>query len=342
MIWVKLNSPVHKSREQCTLAHGGFRLKSAQKMETSTASIGFPPSWDPEWLERRTRLERERLGSGRKRTIPMPLHYRLFGLGLRATGLFARGYRNFLDIRLNLVHHAVAGWPDSLDGYRILQISDPHIDIDPALMDPLGRILANVECELAVVTGDFQEGAHPTHKPAVDLLREILRILPSPRDGIYGVLGNHDAAALGAAIQQLGLPILVNEAVTIGTSGPAFALAGIDDPYFFRLHDIRRAAGQCPRHLPRVLLSHSPQVAPAAREAGFTFMLSGHTHGGQVCLPGGRSIVTMEDIPPPFFRGEWRLGALTGYTSTGTGACHVPVRFNCPPEVVIHILHPPG
>ena len=308
-------------------------------MESLPASVRYPDTWQADWIDRRTRLEQDRLGSGRDRTIPLPLHYRLFGIALRATGLFQRGYRNFLDIRLNQLRHSIPAWPAALNGYRILQISDPHIDIDPALTGPLMRILSGVECELAVVTGDFQEGAHPTHAPALELMRRVLQALPRPRDGIYGVLGNHDAAVLGAGIHALGVPILVNEAVTIETAGGAFALAGIDDPYFFRLHDIPRAAGQCPPRLPRILLSHSPQVAPAAREAGFSFMLSGHTHGGQVCLPGGRSILKMEDIPLPLFRGRWRVGSLIGYTSTGTGACHVPVRFNCPPEVVIHELH---
>lgn len=303
----------------------------------------FPAHWDPQWIERRTRLEASRLGySGRgstPRMIQMPAHYRLFGLGLRASGLFKRGYRNFQDIQLNRIEHRLANWPAALDGYRILQISDPHIDLDPALMAPLCRILGGVECELAVFTGDFQEGAHPTHQRALDLLNEVLAVMPRPRDGVFGVLGNHDAAALGAGIEALGLPILINEAATIEAPGGAFALAGVDDPYFFRLEDIRKAVSHCPPHLPKLLLSHSPQIAPAAREAGFDFMLSGHTHGGQVCLPGGHSIVTMEDIPKPFFRGPWRHGALIGYTSTGTGACHVPVRFNCPPEVVIHVLH---
>ena len=309
-------------------------------MATPPASAPYPDSWPSGWIERRTRLEQDRLGSGGNRTIPLPLHYRLFGIGLRATGLFQRGYRNFLDIRPNRRRHFIRDWPATLGGYRILQISDPHLDIDPALMGPLTRILAGVECELAVITGDFQEGAHPTHEPALQLLEQVLRSLPRPRDGIYGVLGNHDAALLGAGIHALGVPILVNEAVTIETTAGAFALAGIDDPFFFRLHDVPRAASQCPPRLPKLLLSHSPQVAPAARDAGFTFMLSGHTHGGQVCLPGGRSILTMEEIPRPLFRGPWRVGSLVGYTSSGTGACHVPVRFNCPPEVVIHELHP--
>jgi len=104
------------------------------------------------------------------------------------------------------------------------------------------------------------------------------------------------------------------------------------------LHDLAAAARACPAGLPRILLSHSPQVAPEAAAAGFHLMLSGHTHGGQVCLPGGRSLVAMETIPRPLFRGPWRVAGLPGYTTTGTGACHIPVRFNCPAEIVLHTL----
>ncbi|MGC9452494.1 MAG: metallophosphoesterase [Oceanipulchritudo sp.] len=304
----------------------------------------FPSRWESQWIERRQRIEARRLGfSGPGtpgRRVPLPLPYRLLRWSLRASGLYPRGYRNFQDLRLTRRDHSLNTWPTGLDGYRILQVSDLHIDLDPALMPPLRRILAGLRCDLAVFTGDYCEGAHPTHGHALRLMREVLETLPPPVNGRFGVLGNHDTASLGAALEEMGLPILVNEAVTIERPEGTFALAGIDDPYLFRMEDVFQAAHQCPDGPPRILLSHSPQVAPVAQEAGFHLMLSGHTHGGQVCLPGGLSLVGMEAIPRSLFRGPWRHRSLTGYTTTGTGACHIPVRYNCPPEVVLHVLHP--
>ncbi|HSH08758.1 MAG TPA: metallophosphoesterase [Oceanipulchritudo sp.] len=313
-------------------------------MACKTTADAFPERWDASWIEQRIRKESGRIGysgQGRPATvIPMPLHYRLLSWTLKTVGLFPRGYRNFLDIRVRKLRHEVPGWPASLDGYRILQIADPHIDLDPGLLSPLCGILNGLEAELVVFTGDFWEGSNASYGEALAGMRAIVESLPLPRDGFFGVPGNHDPAALCASLEALGIEILINEARTIGAGSAVFALAGVDDPYHFQMQDIQRAALQCPHGLARILLSHSPQVAEAATEAGFDLMFSGHTHGGQICLPGGRPLVSMPGIPRPLFAGSWRCGALRGYTSTGAGACHVPVRYNCPPEVVLHSLHP--
>ena len=302
----------------------------------------FPRRWDNRWIEQRKALEVSRLGyagpGDLDRPVSLPLHYRLFKWGLKAIGMYQRGHRNFTDLRLVELTHQLSGWPKALEGFRILQVSDLHIDLDPALLKPLCRILGDIRSDMVAFTGDFWEGTNTSFETALAHMDSILKAIPQPRHGFHGVLGNHDPAALGARLESMGISIMVNEAVTIEHEGAVFALAGIDDPYYFKLHDIRRAAAQCPASLSRILLSHSPQIAEEAAAAGFDLVLSGHTHGGQVCLPGGRSLVSMAEIPRSLFRGLWRCGSMKGYTSTGTGACHVPVRFNCPPEVVLHTI----
>jgi uncharacterized protein len=67
-------------------------------------------------------------------------------------------------------------------------------------------------------------------------------------------------------------------------------------------------------------------------------MLSGHTHGGQICLPGGYAIVRNGRCPTAMFRGAWSHHGLCGYTSSGTGSCGVAARFNCPAEMTVHVL----
>ncbi len=67
-------------------------------------------------------------------------------------------------------------------------------------------------------------------------------------------------------------------------------------------------------------------------------MLSGHTHGGQICLPGGIPITLDSKLPRRYGAGAWSHEGMAGYTSVGTGSCIVPVRFNCPPEVALHRL----
>jgi hypothetical protein len=87
-----------------------------------------------------------------------------------------------------------------------------------------------------------------------------------------------------------------------------------------------------------ILISHTPEVYRQAALAGFNLLLSGHTHGGQICLPGGIPI-TLDSVLPRFMgSGAWKYGSLIGYTSVGAGSSIVPVRFNCPPEITLHHL----
>jgi predicted MPP superfamily phosphohydrolase len=312
-------------------------------MEFPLTESDFPRKWDAAWVEGRRLIESRRIlntsGWQAEDGIHLPFHYRFLKWSLKAAGLYARGYRNFTDVRITRLHHSPTGWPKALDGFRILQLSDLHIDLDPALQPVIRKLLPSIGCDLAVITGDFWEGAGQHPEESLPRIREILQLIGEPAFGKFGILGNHDALVLAAALEKMGLPLLINEAVTLGQGASRFALAGVDDPFFFRTDDVWKAAAQCPRELPRILLSHSPQVAPAALDCGFCLMLSGHTHGGQICLPGGHALLSMENIPTPLFRGLWRRGSLIGYTSTGTGSCHVPVRYNCPPEIVLHTLN---
>jgi uncharacterized protein len=76
-----------------------------------------------------------------------------------------------------------------------------------------------------------------------------------------------------------------------------------------------------------------------AAHADFNVLLSGHTHGGQICLPGGIPI-TLDSVLPRFMgSGAWKYHDMIGYTSVGAGSSVVPARFNCPPEITLHHLH---
>ncbi len=93
-----------------------------------------------------------------------------------------------------------------------------------------------------------------------------------------------------------------------------------------------------PEGEPSILLAHSPEIYKQACYAGFQLMLCGHTHGGQICLPGGFPLIVNAQCPRRICRGAWRYDSLQGYTSSGCGSSIVPARFNCPPEVTIHEL----
>jgi predicted MPP superfamily phosphohydrolase len=139
-------------------------------------------------------------------------------------------------------------------------------------------------------------------------------------------------------LERMGVRILLNEHVEIEREGASIVLAGVDDAHFYRVDNLEKAATGVPEGAFSILLSHTPEIYRQAAHAGFDLMLSGHTHGGQICLPGGVPLTLESSLPRRMGRGGWRYGEMAGYTSAGCGACVVPVRFNCPPEITLHRL----
>jgi predicted MPP superfamily phosphohydrolase len=146
-------------------------------------------------------------------------------------------------------------------------------------------------------------------------------------------------------MEAMGYQLLVNEWVRIERAREAIYLAGIDDAHYYRVENFHQAADDIPHEAVSILLSHTPEPYQRAAHADFKLMLCGHTHGGQICLPGGVPVFTDADSPRRFARGPWRYHGMVGYTSAGAGSCIVDARLNCPPEVTLHRLRrvaPPG
>ena len=110
-------------------------------------------------------------------------------------------------------------------------------------------------------------------------------------------------------------------------------------PIPYEVDDLAKAARDLRPDIPGILLSHTPEIYSQAAASGFQFMLSGHTHGGQICLPGGFPLLLNARCPRSLCMGAWRYKTLQGYTSRGVGVSGVDVRFNSPGEIVIHQIH---
>jgi uncharacterized protein len=160
------------------------------------------------------------------------------------------------------------------------------------------------------------------------------------RTPVFGVLGNHDPLALLEPMEALGVRMLMNESVRLERDGAALYLAGVDDPHYFKSDDLARARSTIPNGHASVLLAHSPEIYARAAAAGFDALLCGHTHGGQLCLPGGFALRSNAPCPRRLWAGAWTHGELSGYTSVGCGTCVVDVRLNCGPEITLHRLLP--
>lgn len=264
--------------------------------------------------------------------------YSVHGLiraGLWLVGLHERGRRNALALEVRHNDVPIAHLPEAFDGFTILQLSDLHLDISTAFPDALMQRIAPLRYDLCVLTGDYRARTFGPFDAALDGLRRLRPCINSPA---FAVLGNHDTIRMVPGMEAMGYHLLLNEWTRIGRGGDVIYLAGIDDAHFYRTDNFHRAAHDIPPDAVSILLSHTPEVYRHAAHAGFDLMLSGHTHGGQICLPGGVPVLTDADSPRSLARGPWRYHGMLGYTSAGAGSCIVDVRLNCPPEVTLHRL----
>jgi predicted MPP superfamily phosphohydrolase len=155
---------------------------------------------------------------------------------------------------------------------------------------------------------------------------------------VYAVLGNHDTILMVPSLEEMGMRVLLNECEPIARGADTMHLAGIDDAHFYRVDSIEKAAVNIPHRDFSILLSHTPEIYRQAAHAGFDLLLSGHTHGGQICLPGSIPITLSSVLPRHLGAGAWTYHDMAGYTSVGAGSSIVPVRLNCLPEITLHHL----
>lgn len=255
---------------------------------------------------------------------------------LTLAGLYGRGGRNAQDVQVRHNHVSFGRLPSAFEGFKILQISDMHADISEGAMRRVIELLAGIEYDICVLTGDFRGKTFGPFSQAMEGVERVRLHLHRP---VYGVLGNHDTIRMLPGLEAIGIRMLLNECVEIERGGARIHLAGIDDAHFFRADNIEKAGDSIPQEEFAVLLSHTPEIYRQAAHADFDLMLSGHTHGGQICLPGGVPITLDSTLPRRFGAGAWTYHAMAGYTSVGAGSSIVAVRLNCPPEITLHHLH---
>jgi predicted MPP superfamily phosphohydrolase len=225
--------------------------------------------------------------------------------------------------------------PSSFDGYTILQISDLHVDMNGGAMERLIELLPALAYDLCVLTGDYRG---KTFGPFDATIAGMARMCAHIVGPIYGVLGNHDSVRMVPALEEMGIRMLLNEAETLERKDQRINLVGIDDAHYYRVDNIEKAASQLLGEEFSILLSHTPEIYRQAAHADFDLLLSGHTHGGQICLPGAIPVTLDSALPRRMGSGLWKYRDMVGYTSVGVGSCIVPVRLNCPPEITLHHL----
>lgn len=254
---------------------------------------------------------------------------------LRLSGLSQRAERNARHHQIR--HHRVLipRLPKAFEGVRLLHLSDLHVDMEPRNTHALCDLLRDLDYDLCVLTGDYRAR---TYGPIDRVLTGMANVRSQLKGAVYAVLGNHDTLHLVPGLEALDIRLLLNETVPIERNGQTIYLAGVDDAHYYQVHNIDRVASAIPEGAVAVLLSHTPEIYRLAAHAGFDLMLSGHTHGGQICLPGGIPIIWDARCPRAMAAGSWRYADLIGYTSAGAGTSVVNARLNCPPEITLHEL----
>ena len=254
---------------------------------------------------------------------------------LKLTGLYWRARKN--AERIEVRHHDIPlrNLPTSFEGFTILHLSDLHVDMNDGAMQRLIELLPDVAYDACVLTGDYRGKTYGPFDAAVEGLRQVRAQLRGP---VFGVLGNHDTIRMVPALEDMGIQMLLNESEMLVRGGQCVHVVGIDDAHFYRVDNLEKAVLQVPDDEFSILLSHTPEIYRQAAHAGFDLLLSGHTHGGQICLPGAIPITLDAVLPRRMGAGPWKYCNMVGYTSVGVGSSIVAVRINCPPEITVHHL----
>lgn len=257
---------------------------------------------------------------------------------IKIFGLYDKGKKNALDVQLIKKDFYFSRLPKEFDGYRILFLTDLHLDGLEGLTERLIDLVSNTDVDLCLVGGDLRMKLYGPIAPSVRELRKVASHVKAA-SGILGVLGNHDCIEMIPDMEEAGVIMLVNEAWPIERGQGRIWVAGVDDPHYYKLDDASCACRDIPDKEFTILLAHSPEAYKRASYEKTDLYLCGHTHGGQICLVKKRPIISNSRAPRQTAVGKWRYKDMIGYTSSGVGASSIPVRFNCPGEVSLITLY---
>jgi hypothetical protein len=235
--------------------------------------------------------------------------------------------------------------PDEFRALKIVQVSDFHYAeyTEPLFLHEIVHQINRLKPDIVLFTGDFVTIGFASVQRTQDFAYRCTEILGRVEcSARYAVLGNHDSTfAEPAVIDALALnkiTLLNNAYIPLERGNSRLWLAGSGDASN-RMMDLDKAL---PTHLqsdpsPVILMVHEPDVLPQVARRNVDFMLSGHTHGGQVRIP----FMPLIHLPPlgkHYIQGLFRLGPTQLYVNRGIGTVGVPMRLNCPPEITVFTL----
>jgi uncharacterized protein len=256
------------------------------------------------------------------------------GLGGLGLGMWLRTQVDVSRVNVNLPR-----LPEEFNGLTIAHLSDIHYGpfISADYLHRCVEIANSLNPDLVALTGDFTFGAKAYAEPCGEILSGL-----QARIGKFAVLGNHDhynsAGRVTRALRQAGITVLIDEKERLEKRGEKLWLFGVDD-LFHGSTDLVKLYQDCPTAEMRITLAHNPDFLDeyATKRQYTDFMLSGHTHGGQIRFPL-LGAPHLKLFGHEYIMGLQRQGTMQVYTTRGIGTVGPPVRFLCPPEIVLYTL----
>jgi uncharacterized protein len=227
----------------------------------------------------------------------------------------------------------VSGLPPALDGLRIGFVTDIHHSVMVPADDVAAAVALTLSTnpDLIVLGGDYVTWGDRDY---VGPVAELLKPLHAPH-GVYAILGNHDNDRdMPSALARNHFVVLKDQVTRVTLRGESLALIGIRF-WTRRIADITRVIRKAGEGEASILLAHDPRRLTEAAALGIPAVLSGHTHGGQVVLPGFGAVARRNF---PVVAGLARQESTSMFVSRGIGTVYVPMRINCPPEIAVITL----
>jgi uncharacterized protein len=227
--------------------------------------------------------------------------------------------------------------PEAFDGYKILHLTDLHLDTLPGIEQVICEKIAFMEYDLCVITGDYRKLTIGSFEKVIGPLEKIINCT-NAKDGVVAILGNHDTHEIVPILDAMDVTVLTNETIQMHRGLEKITITGVDDPHYYYSGQAVEAL-RTPEEGFKIALIHSPELYEEAAENGYQLYLCGHTHAGQICLPQGIPVLRNLKKGHHLYRGLWQHGGMTGYTSAGCGVSGLPLRFFSRGEIALFTLH---
>jgi len=294
------------------------------------------------WLSTRAHLESDRYkysSSGKRSKSRWSLFSKLlniFVILLKLFNLYKKGLKNAKNIHINKFTLEFPDLPEKFDGYKILHLSDLHLDTLPGIEDIIINKIKNLQYDLCVMTGDYRKNTLGSFMQIINPLKKIVSA-KNPKDGIIAIFGNHDTYLMLKQFDKMGIKLLANESISISRGNDKITLTGTDDPFYYYTDQAINALEENIKGF-KIALVHTSELYKTAEQNAYNLYLCGHTHGGQICLPGGIPIITHQFEGKKFYKGLWNYNQMKGYTSQGCGTSGIPIRFYSQSEIALFTL----